>query len=297
MIIQGKESSNLIQLNAFQIKVIALIFMTLDHLAAYGEELFFVSRFASYFRLVGRTAAPLFLFLLVQSIYHTRNKKKFLLRLYLAGLFVGLIDTSMNFFFGWVLGYRLPGNIMFTFFYVVLYILLIENLISSIKDKDILSSFTTLFFLIVSFIPTIFYDTIYDVVSVGTSTAYHYLFQGLRSSLIPSFYDVDYGIGYIFLGIVLYFLKTKQKQCFGFLIFCLFCIVGAFVAGRISALDRISFYNFVPIFFRMSQCWMILALPFMALYNGKRGRPCKWFFYWYYPIHRQLIVIISSLFS
>ena len=275
MIIQGKESSNLIQLNAFQIKVIALIFMTLDHLAAYGEELFFVSRFASYFRLVGRTAAPLFLFLLVQSIYHTRNKKKFLLRLYLAGLFVGLIDTSMNFFFGWVLGYRLPGNIMFTFFYVVLYILLIENLISSIKDKDILSSFTTLFFLIVSFIPTIFYDTIYDVVSVGTSTAYHYLFQGLRSSLIPSFYDVDYGIGYIFLGIVLYFLKTKQKQCFGFLIFCLFCIVGAFVAGRISALDRISFYNFVPIFFRMSQCWMILALPFMALYNGKRGRPCK----------------------
>ena len=42
---------------------------------------------------IGRIAAPLFLFILVQSIRHTRNRTNFLKRLYLAGAVIGLSNT------------------------------------------------------------------------------------------------------------------------------------------------------------------------------------------------------------
>jgi hypothetical protein len=40
---------------------------------------------------------------------------------------------------------------------------------------------------------------------------------------------------------------------------------------------------------------MILALPIMMLYNQKKGRNIKGFFYWYYPVHRYVIVIVSAM--
>ena len=70
-------------LTAFQIKVIALVIMTLDHIGAFAFEIPIVAQYEGYLRRIGRLAAPLFLFLLVQSIRHTRNKPKFILRLYL----------------------------------------------------------------------------------------------------------------------------------------------------------------------------------------------------------------------
>lgn len=66
-------------LNAWQIKVIAVVFMTIDHLGAYGFEIPIIDAYNSKLRLVGRIAMPLFLFLLTESIHYTRNRKKFLL--------------------------------------------------------------------------------------------------------------------------------------------------------------------------------------------------------------------------
>ena len=39
---------------------------------------------------------------------------------------------------------------------------------------------------------------------------------------------------------------------------------------------------------------MALALPFMLLYNGQRGRGPKWFFYIYYPAHRYVISVVET---
>ena len=33
----------------------------------------------------------------------------------------------------------------------------------------------------------------------------------------------------------------------------------------------------------------------MMLYNQKKGRNIKGFFYWYYPVHRYVIVIVSAM--
>lgn len=114
-------------LTAFQLKIIALVFMMLDHIAAFAFEIPIVNRYSGYLRMTGRLAAPLFLFLLVQSIRHTRSKPKFLLRLYLAGMGAELFVTAMNICLGEVFSYFTPGNIIFTFFYTALYVVLIKS--------------------------------------------------------------------------------------------------------------------------------------------------------------------------
>ena len=283
-------------LTAFQIKVIALVVMTMDHIAAFGFEIPIVSRYSGYLRMIGRLAAPLFLFLLVQSIHHTRSKQKFLLRLYIAGLCVGLFITAMNVCLGEVFTYFTPGNIIFTFFYTALYVVLIEQVVSAWAARSWRTLMLSICLIAASFVPTILslQDVLYRFIMPSNASArIIFLVTGLYDSLLPSFMSIQYGIGLVLLGVLMYFAKSKNRQCFVFATFCVICIVGTFVAP--TGLDMIQSFGFFQTFFDRFQCYMIFALPIMFLYNGEAGRKCKWFFYVYYPLHRELIFIIAHL--
>lgn len=43
--------------------------------------------------------------------------------------------------------------------------------------------------------------------------------------------------------------------------------------------------------------WVLLALPFLLLYNGERGRGSKWFFYVFYPAHFLLFAALALVLS
>ena len=60
-------------LNAYQIELIALVIMTIDHLGAYGFEIPIIDAYCSQLRLIGRLAMPLFLFALTESIRYTHS--------------------------------------------------------------------------------------------------------------------------------------------------------------------------------------------------------------------------------
>ena len=77
-------------LTAFQLKLIAVVAMTLDHVGAYCGDISWIAPYASPLRVIGRIAMPVFLFLFVQSLRHTHSRPRLLLRLYLAGLLVEL---------------------------------------------------------------------------------------------------------------------------------------------------------------------------------------------------------------
>jgi hypothetical protein len=62
-------------LNGFQLKVIAITLMVIDHTGA----LFFPN--VMFIRIIGRLSFPLFAFLITQGFLHTRSVKKYLLRL------------------------------------------------------------------------------------------------------------------------------------------------------------------------------------------------------------------------
>ena len=96
----------------------------------------------------------------------------------------------------------------------------------------------------------------------------------------------------MFLGVFMYFAKSKNRQCLIFVSFCAICIVGAFMAP--AELYGMQSFGFVQDFFDLFQCYMIFALPIMFLYNGEPGQKCKWFFYGYYPLHRELIFILTQ---
>lgn len=281
-------------LSAYQLKIAALVCMTIDHIAAFGFEIPWIMEHETLFRSIGRIAAPLFLFLLVQSIHHTRNKGRFILRLYLAGLAVGLFDTTINFFFGEILGYFTPGNIFFNFFYVAVFIVLIETAIRTIQAKKFLNTVLTVAALGGCLLPTVWsvpiFDSLHALLGDHASLRLTFLLSGLQNSLLPSMH-AEYGIPFILLGILLYFAKDKKRQCLVFAAFCVFSLAGMFVGAINYRIQETHFYQLFGLFFERFQMPMILALPLMALYNGQRGKGRKWFFYWYYPVHRQLLHI------
>lgn len=285
-------------LTAFQIKVIALVSMTLDHIGAFAFNIPVAARYEGLLRTIGRLAAPLFLFLLVQSIRHTRSKPRFVLRLYLAGMGVELFVTAMNLCFGEVFFYFTPGNIIFTFFYTALYVLLLERMSAAWGDRDIRTLAIFAGLLVLSLIPTALAraDVLYyAVIPPDASLRVRFLISSIWNSLLPSFGGIDYGIGFSLLGVIMYFAGTKNRQCLVFAAFCLLCIAGALTVHT-SLYDLRSLGVFTD-FLDLFQCQMIAALPVMLLYNGQPGKKCKWFFYGYYPLHREAIYLISNLFA
>lgn len=284
-------------LTAFQLKVMALVFMTLDHIGAFAFEIPVVDRYGTYLRSVGRLAAPLFLFLLVQSIRHTRSKPRFLLRLYLAGVCTGLFVTVMNLCLGEVFCYFTPGNVIFTFFYVALYVILLERLWAAWKARDPRGLAVSALLLAATLLPTALAMPIRGaVLPSGVSIQVHFLVSGLYDSLLPTFYSIEYGIGFVILGVAMYFAKTKNRQCLVFAVFCAICIAVTLAMPWLPFnLYGMQTFGFALTFLNTMQCRMALALPLMLLYNGERGRRCKWFFYWYYPLHREVIFVISAL--
>lgn len=286
--------SALPKLNATQLKVIALAAMTVDHLAAFGFELPLFGALYTPMRIAGRIAAPVFLFLLVQSARHTHNRKKFLLRLYLAGVATGLFTAATNFLLGETVGYFAPGNIIFTFFYTVLYIHLTEMFLAAIRSRNRKQAILSLFFLTLSLLPDLLDSRL--ILPAEASFRWQTLAENLRDSFLPSLRrgnTLSYGPPFILLGVILYFFKTPKRQIRVFACFCLLCTIGAVLCARFPGLyalpDAATYFNRI-------QPWMMLAIPFMCLYNGEKGRGSKWFFYVYYPLHRYVIWLLVSFF-
>ena len=85
------------------------------------------------------------------------------------------------------------------------------------------------------------------------------------------------------MGILMYFAKNKYGKAAVLVLVSGICyfgwnfeflhnsIIGAVIGGN--------------------QPYMVLAVPFILLYNGEKGRGQKYFFYLYYPLHRYAISI------
>ncbi len=246
-------------LSAAKLKWIAAAAMTLDHIGLWCDALG-SSEAALTLRIIGRIAAPIFLFLLAESLRHTSSRPKLLVRLWLGAVLHGLVCLllcRLTGETGWC------GNIFPTLFYTALIITALE----AAKDRR----FVPLLLLGGFLLGGVFFES-----------------HPILSLLLPRLKTVEYSALFVLLGVLWYFLKGRETQLLLFLLLALLSLL--FPASH----PVIKFLGFSPLFYTL-QPWMALALPLLALYNGERGRAPKAFFYWYYPLHQYFLLFFAIL--
>lgn len=297
-------------MNIFTIKIIALILMLMDHI---GE---FFPDSPIWFRWLGRLAAPLFFYALAVGFQHTRNRKKYLLRLYLANVgmvFFNQIMCMLQRKLDYVAYQPKNHNIFTTLFCAGVLICIWENR----KEKKEFFTYIGIY---------IFWQAMVMGLAI-LAEAFDYVWRGnallqtvLRTNyifpLLGGIWDAEGGVFFIVLGIWLYCaVENKWKLALRYILFC-----GAYMfmcQGDIlyRIMSRFSFWGYHKladvIYFGSSfvgiplgtsdlslltefyQWMMIGALPIMLSCNGKRGKSLKWLFYAAYPLQFLVLYGIS----
>ncbi len=106
------------KLDGTTLKLIAMLSMAFDHIG----DAFFPDQI--WMRAIGRLAMPIFAFCVAEGFVHTRDRKKYLLRL---GLFACISELPFDLFSSGRLNLT-HQNIMFTFFWAILALLCYEKL-------------------------------------------------------------------------------------------------------------------------------------------------------------------------
>jgi hypothetical protein len=248
-------------LTSFDLKVIGLVTMTMDHI---DYILGAVLPVPSWFRLVGRIAAPLFMFLSSEAVRHTHSRGKYLLRLWLGYLAMALILDKILYRYPLNYSFQLLIDNMFgTLFLSAWFTIGVEHLLQGFRrrsGRDIAAGAA------MCLVPWILHFLKYSVFTSSTQ------FAALRSLLFytcPDPLTTDYGWLFLVMGVGFYFTSRWK--------------------GILAI-----FYIFICAVFWFSgdywQTYMILALPFLLLYNGRRGRRTGLFFYFYYPLHLYFLL-------
>jgi len=254
-------------LNVNQLKYLAAVFMVLDS-AFYAIH----GIFPSWIHLITRFVSPLFAFLLVEGFFHTRDRKKYMFRLWTAAILMEAGDILSQF----LLGSRnaITDNIFLSLAvgFTVIY------LFSAAKECEEAGKRKLLFF---SGVVILLAGCVFSVIPIMIGDFMFGLEGGLQVlSVILVFY--------LFYG-------NRKKQVIVFLI-----VNAVFLFMQGSLVLPSADYSSLSIWFDdfcYNSDWMtFLFLPFVFLYNGQKGSKSsfnKYFFYILYPAHLWLLHIIA----
>lgn len=248
---------------SFSLKLIALIFMFLDHIHTY------LHIGPSWISLITRFVSALFVFFLVEGFNYSKNRKKYLGRLFsFAIIMLGgniTINTIFNRtnkltnemdFYSLIQG----NNIFMTLTAFFCILILLEKLKNSSRKKK-------LFYLL----PIIFM----------------FIFSALFC---------EGGIYLLPMLLIFYYTRGNKRQLLiCILIWSAILLVKALTnyfsgATGVSLLETLCFN---------SDWAMAFVLIPIYLYSGRRGRNdlfAKWLFYIAYPLHIWILVILNLLF-
>lgn len=228
-------------LNGNQLKLIAIIAMTVDHLAWVLFPGYSLQPVAIALHLVGRIAAPIFCFFIAEGFFYTHDLKRYILRLLL---------------------FAIPSH------------------------------FAYLFCFGHSFIPN----------SIFNQTSVLWAFAGGLAALAVHKSDLK-GIWKTLLLVGICILAFPADwSCIAVLVIYSFgCNRGKFKTQAVWMMVFVAMYAVVYTFFLdavygILQMGVVLALPLLYMYDGKRGkcrwRGLKWGFYVYYPLHLFLLGLL-----
>ncbi len=267
--------------SATWIKGFALLCMTIDHIGALGFDTPGITGHQDTLRLIGRMAAPLFLYFVVESARHTKNRKRYLLRLYLAAVCTGLCNLAVSrFLFSGRIA--LGGNILHSFVWVVAAICVLDMALDSWRRGRRWRACLWLAGGAGAVLLTSAYENL-----VLLAPGFSRMFGGnapwmmqLSDCFLRSPVRAEYSVLYIVLGIVWYYQRTKAQRCLTLLGLSL---LSFFAGGNVPGWC---------VFIEGIQWGMAGAIVPILLYNGTYGRGHKWFFYLYYPLHQYVLAFL-----
>ncbi|WP_455718326.1 TraX family protein [Anaerosporobacter sp.] len=285
-----------------QLKLIALLFMIIDHIAQFN------SFFPNWFHWIGRLSAPIFFFCMAWGFYYTHNRKLYIIRLYICGFCMAILNIIIALFDN----YYIPNNIFIPLFLSAFLIYIIDLIIKREKKGIIL----LLCFITWQILSTIIIILI-DYLEIKTFSKVN---ENLYGALFGNCFLNEGGILFIILGILLYY--TKEHKLRLSITYCSFSIIytllystnivtrllmkvdpllsqtSRIILSLVVGLLKINPFPIYGVRFYslLNEYWLIIfSLPFLLLYNRKKGNGYKYFFYIFYPLHIYFLYLIQYL--
>ena len=285
-------------LSSFWLKIIALLTMTIDHLGYLLPR--FNPELAKVFRYIGRLALPLFCFMIVEGAIHTKNFKKYALRLgIMASLISVAIIVSQEVPYFRESGFSMRGEGI-----IFLDLLLGATAVFCLRQKRWyikLFAILPLAYGVVSYIATI-----NECPSCGIYILW-----------FPYFMRTQYGWYAILMCILFYFAVPLANAFTSYLsgmtgidkenykgsdierhAINIISVLMLAISTLALYLCQTLLVGKVVSSIQEIQLFAIVSGAFILLYNGYRGYNKKWFqygSYLYYPLHMAILYLIFSL--
>lgn len=271
----GLFEKNAVGFTGYHLKMMALITMLIDHIAAVVIWRVYVASFSiiggmqisdsivdklivwvaanqdavysvyEVMRYIGRMAFPIYCFLLVEGFVHTRSVLKYAIRLFIFALFSEVPFDLAIAGQWWSMEY---SNVFFTLVIglVLIWILsYVEKIYEFWQEKKWDDFIGRLLYTVLAGFPTVF--------------------LGLFADLILK---TDYGMAGVFAIAILYLLRQMREIAF---------VIAIMVLSVMSSSTEI--------------LALVMLIPLIK-YNGARGKSTKYLFYAFYPVHLFILAMI-----
>lgn len=275
------------------IKVFAALLMTLDHIAVYCSDML-PAELCELFRTIGRAAAPMFMFALVNGAKHSSDRKKYLLRLYLGNLIIAAIYFPIE-----LLNIvSTPPGILGTFFLTLLYICVFDKLkeCGKISGKALYAVIAALIAVIPYYIDKLITENIcHGIMAKANDPVLANAVRFVMRAAVPSLRVTEYTGLFVLMGVMMYycgglFTRGEKSVWLNKLAQCAVIFLFSLTAYYGEGIDFL--FNGFAFFLQTSQVFMVLSILFILAYNGEKGRGIKLPFYIYYPLHIFLLGLI-----
>lgn len=273
-------------LSGTALKTIALVLMLLDHIHYFFE---FTGLVPVWFSMLGRLAAPLFLFCTVEGFAHTHDRRRYFLRIWAIGTAMGTVEFFMIYAGAFRRGDGFyPLNAIFQ---DLMLLCIIWQGIDWLRQRRFvrgaLAAVMPILWPICIAALLMLFPKIQDA-PIGSA-----VLAWVITAPLPLCTSITDG-GWFFLlgGILLYALynhKTLRLLAWAGMSFLSDFLL---VYLQVRRLPDFTFAQMFTVYYE----WLgIFAVVLMLLYNGKRGRGCKPLFYIFYPAHVYILYALSCL--
>ncbi len=257
-------------LTSYHLKIFAIVFMVLDHvLKAFSmsiinwmqsNDIFTFFNYILFMIIlsIGRIAYPLFAYMIAQGCQYTHNIKKYIARLLLMAV---ISEVPFQYFIS-ILNetpYHFSLSAQNVFFTLALGAISIEGY-RYYKEK--------------------YNNKIIYLPIIGCA-------------LLAQVLNTDYAAMGVILIFLWYVFKDSQYWYLPVIIFSVSLYLIFFLSLGII---NYGFDIIVIIEALLHTGSSLLSILILKRYNGQRGKPIKWFFYIFYPLHLALIVLLFNFF-